>query len=344
MCMRVRFQRDGRPRVRSSRCATTYGARSSRASTEWDEAHGRHVRGRASARRRASSSRTGSRPGATARRRRSPRGSGQACASPSRTTAAQLHRAPARAAGGGVVDLPAHVRRLRSAASCWSAVSASSDVAYRADPGPSALGDDPRRFWHLTLTLARTDFKLRFFGSVARLLLVARCGRCCSSASSTSSSREVVRLGDGVQHYPSSCSAASMLYFFYGEATGGRDDARSSTARRCCARCASRGWSIPLSVALTALFNLALNFVVLASSSLLRRRRPRWTLAASCRSRSLLLGVLATGIGMLLVGALRALPRHQADLGGLPADRCSTRRRSSTRSRSCRRSPSASPT
>ena len=31
--------------------------------------------------------------------------------------------------------------------------------------GPSALGSDPRRFWHLTRTLAVTDFKLRFFGS-----------------------------------------------------------------------------------------------------------------------------------------------------------------------------------
>ncbi len=32
--------------------------------------------------------------------------------------------------------------------------------------GPSALGGDLRRFWSLTFTLARTEFKLRFFGSV----------------------------------------------------------------------------------------------------------------------------------------------------------------------------------
>src|SRR4051812_23259309 len=32
--------------------------------------------------------------------------------------------------------------------------------------GPSALGSDPTRFWHLTRALAMTDFKLRFFGSV----------------------------------------------------------------------------------------------------------------------------------------------------------------------------------
>ena len=31
--------------------------------------------------------------------------------------------------------------------------------------GPSAVGEDLRRFWSLTFTLAATDFKLRFFGS-----------------------------------------------------------------------------------------------------------------------------------------------------------------------------------
>ena len=37
---------------------------------------------------------------------------------------------------------------------------------------PSAFGDDFRRFVNLTLTLAVTDFKLRYFGSVS-----ATCGR-----------------------------------------------------------------------------------------------------------------------------------------------------------------------
>ncbi len=31
--------------------------------------------------------------------------------------------------------------------------------------GPTALGDDPRRFWRLAWTIAVTEFKLRFFGS-----------------------------------------------------------------------------------------------------------------------------------------------------------------------------------
>ena len=39
-------------------------------------------------------------------------------------------------------------------------------VAGRHVTGPTALGTDPRRFWHLAWTLATTEFKLRFFGSV----------------------------------------------------------------------------------------------------------------------------------------------------------------------------------
>lgn len=42
----------------------------------------------------------------------------------------------------------------------------SADFAGRMVTGPTAMGSDPRRFWHLAWTLATTDFKLRFFGSV----------------------------------------------------------------------------------------------------------------------------------------------------------------------------------
>ena len=46
-------------------------------------------------------------------------------------------------------------------------MSATADrIAAQTAHGPSAFGDDLRRFWNLTLTLAATDFKLRYFGSV----------------------------------------------------------------------------------------------------------------------------------------------------------------------------------
>jgi ABC-2 type transport system permease protein len=47
--------------------------------------------------------------------------------------------------------------------------------------GPSALSGDFRRFWHLTFTIARTEFKLRFYGSVLGYFwqLARTTRRCC---------------------------------------------------------------------------------------------------------------------------------------------------------------------
>src|ERR671933_589451 len=44
--------------------------------------------------------------------------------------------------------------------------SGSRDVLSALARSGRAPRDDPRRFWHLARTLAVTDFKLRFFGSV----------------------------------------------------------------------------------------------------------------------------------------------------------------------------------
>src|SRR4051794_23215794 len=78
---------------------------------------------------------------------------------------------PAQAAGHG--DRRRHARRRdrrRPAASGDPVVSAETayDKALLGPPiaGPSALGGGFRRFIHLARTLAVTDFKLRFFGSL----------------------------------------------------------------------------------------------------------------------------------------------------------------------------------
>src|SRR5205807_4289849 len=86
--------------------------------------------------------------------------------------------------------------------------------------GPSALGGDPRRFFHLTWTLAVTEFKLRFFGSVLGylwqlmrpllffgvLLLVFT---------------QFVKLGNNVFQYPVVLLMSIVIYTFFAEATGG---------------------------------------------------------------------------------------------------------------------------
>jgi ABC-2 type transport system permease protein len=136
-----------------------------------------------------------------------------------------------------------------------------SDVAYRVT-GPAAPSDDPRRFWHLTVTLARMDWKVRFLGSVLgyvwsllRPLLLFGILYLVFS--------EVVGAGDNVEHFPIVLLSGMMLYFFFAEVTGA--SATSLVDREALVR--KVGFPrmvVPLAVTLVGAFNLALNLVVLA--------------------------------------------------------------------------------
>ena len=89
---------------------------------------------------------------AHARRSRAP------APAPTRSTCARTSRrcsCTARASTGGIADVP-HTYRRRARMS----------TARARASGRASLGDDARRFWRLTWTLAMTDFKLRFYGSV----------------------------------------------------------------------------------------------------------------------------------------------------------------------------------
>ena len=126
--------------------------------------------------------------------------------------------------------------------------------------GPSALGDDLRRFVALTYTLAVTDFKLRFFGSalgyvwtLMRPLLLFGVLYVVFT--------EIVKFGGGVEHYPVYLLMAIVLFTYFSETTS-----------RCVTSLIEREnllrkmrfprMVIPLSVALHALFNLGLNLIV----------------------------------------------------------------------------------
>ena len=67
--------------------------------------------------------------------------------------------------------------------------------------GPSALGADRRRFLHLTWTLAVTDFKLRFFGSVLGYLWQLMRPLLLFGVLYVVFT-QFVRLGNGVPYYP----------------------------------------------------------------------------------------------------------------------------------------------
>src|SRR5581483_399459 len=133
------------------------------------------------------------------------------------------------------------------------AVTTSATRAY----GPSALGGSAKRFIELTLTLARTEFKLRYFGSILGyawslmrplmffgVLFVVF--------------TQIFKIGAGVPHYGVYLLTSIVFWTYLGEATGG------------CVACLVQREGmlrkirfprmvIPLSVSLTSLFNLGMN-------------------------------------------------------------------------------------
>jgi ABC-2 type transport system permease protein len=126
--------------------------------------------------------------------------------------------------------------------------------------GPTALGDDPRRLWHLTHTLAVSEFKLRFFGSVlgylwqlVRPLLVFGVLYVVFT--------QVVRIGGDVELYPVALLLGIVLYTFMSEATGTAVTSlvdRESLIRKV----DFPRLAVPVAPVLTALFNVALNLLV----------------------------------------------------------------------------------
>jgi ABC-2 type transport system permease protein len=186
-------------------------------------------------------------------------------------------------------------------------VSASSDVAGSPalatgggkprSNAPSAFGDDLRRFWNLTFTLATTEFKLRYFGSIlgyfwslARPLLFFGVIYTFFTI--------VLNLGRGIPNYPVYLLMAIVTWTFFTETTNG------------CVQCLLTREGllrkmrfprlvIPLSVALTALFNLGTNFVAVLAFAFASGVEVRWTWLELLPIMALM-AMLAVGIGMLL--------------------------------------------
>jgi ABC-2 type transport system permease protein len=163
--------------------------------------------------------------------------------------------------------------------------------------GPSALGDDLRRFVALTVTLAVTDFKLRFFGSalgyvwtLMRPLLLFGVLYLVFT--------EIVRFGGDVKHYPVYLLMAIVLFTFFAETTG-RGVTSLIERENLLRKVRFPRLVIPLSVALHALFNLVLNLIVVFVFVLASGIEPRveWL---GLVPLLVLLALFATGVTMLL--------------------------------------------
>jgi ABC-2 type transport system permease protein len=167
--------------------------------------------------------------------------------------------------------------------------------------GPRALTNDWGRFWHLTYNIARNEFKLRFFGSVLGylwqlmrpLLLFGVLYVFFTKVAKVNNSAT-----PGQQHYGAQLLGSIVLFTFFGEATGGA--VRSVVDRETLVRKIQfPRMVIPLSIVLLALFNLALNLIVVLGFALIEGVHPM----LSWLELPLIVGMLAvfsTGIAMLL--------------------------------------------
>jgi len=163
--------------------------------------------------------------------------------------------------------------------------------------GPAAVSGEPRRFLSLVWTLAVMEFKLRFFGSalgyfwqLVRPLLLFGVLYVVFS--------HFVRFNAGVPYFPAVLLTGIVLFTFFGDATSGAVTSvidRESLVRKV----EFPRLVVPLSVVLTAAFNLGLNLLAVMVFVLATGVTPTltWLLMPLL---FLALILLATGAAMLL--------------------------------------------
>ena len=141
--------------------------------------------------------------------------------------------------------------------------------------GPTALGNDPRRFWNLTMALAVTEFRLRFFGSVLGYLWQLMRPLMLFGVLYIVFSL-FFDFGAEVKYYPVALLMGIVLFSFMSEATS--LSVRSLVNRENLVRKIEfPRLAVPLSTVVTALFNLGLNLVPVFAFLLIAGGRPRWT-------------------------------------------------------------------
>ena len=161
--------------------------------------------------------------------------------------------------------------------------------------GPSALGGDWKRFVSLTWTLAVTEFRLKFFGSVLGYFWQLMKPLMLFGVLYVVFT-EFVRLGGGVKDYPLVLLTGIVIYTFYSEVTAAAVGSvlnRENLVRKI----HFPRMVIPLSVVLTSFFNFVLNFAAIFVFMLASGIELRWSWLQFI-PLLLFLGALCTGIAM----------------------------------------------
>jgi ABC-2 type transport system permease protein len=162
---------------------------------------------------------------------------------------------------------------------------------------PHVLGTDLRRFWSLTWTLATTDWKLRFYGSILGYVwTLVRPFMFFGVIYFVFT--EIAGLDKSVPHYGVYILFSLVTFQFFGEATGGCLVSlvmREGLLRKI----RFPRLVIPLAVVLTAVFNLGMTLAAVLIFAVASGVYPTW----SWLELPFLLAVIAvfaTGIGLLL--------------------------------------------
>jgi len=162
---------------------------------------------------------------------------------------------------------------------------------------PLVLGRDARRFWHLTWTLATTDFKLRFYGSALGYAWTlvrpfAFFGVIWFVFS------EIVHAGAGVKNYSAYILMSLVLFqFFLGITTTSLSSLvdRQNLLRKM----PFPRLVIPLAVTLGGLFDLAMTMIAVFIFLAISGVYPTWSWLELIPLVAILM-VFATGLGLLL--------------------------------------------
>jgi ABC-2 type transport system permease protein len=164
---------------------------------------------------------------------------------------------------------------------------------------PSAMGGGLLRFWSLTFMLARTEFKLRFFGSILGYVwTLMRPLMLFGVMLFVFTDILDINKGNPVPHYPEYLLESLILFTYFQETTSGAVPSlvgRENLLRRV----RFPRLVVPLSVALFCLFNLFMNLIVVFIFILASGVTPMW----SWLELPLLVGLLvifSAGVGMLL--------------------------------------------
>lgn len=164
--------------------------------------------------------------------------------------------------------------------------------------GPSALGADPQRLLHLTWALAKTEFKLAFFGSVLGYLWQLMRPLLLFGVIYLVISHSKLAAGTSEPFYPASLLLGIVLFTFFSESSGG---AVSSLVNRegLVRKVEFPRLAVPLSIVVTALLNLSLNLVPVLIFLLAAGGSPQWSWL-ELPVLVVALACLTAGLGMIL--------------------------------------------